>query len=194
MEHTQSTELIPESFGLVLLDLAHASIRHGLEYGSPLSPPLEEFAEVLRTPRASFVTLKHSGQLRGCMGGLEARLPLVEDVARHAYEAAFRDPRFSPLTQDEYPDLRVHVSVLSPPVPMPIRDEDDLVRQLRPGEDGLIISAEGRRATFLPSVWDSLPDPEAFIAHLKVKAGLSQGPVHDLQAWRYATQSFPAED
>jgi AmmeMemoRadiSam system protein A len=96
----------------------------------------------------------------------------VEDVADNAYAAAFRDPRFPTLTQDEYPMLQYHISVLNPPEPMTFTSEDDLLKQIRPNIDGLVLSDKGMRGTFLPSVWESLPTAEQFLSHLKQKAGL----------------------
>jgi AmmeMemoRadiSam system protein A len=174
-----------------LLQVARQSIRHGLERQCPLSVNAADYPESLRPLRATFVTLEIGGQLRGCIGTLEARLPLVQDVAEHAFAAAFEDPRFPPLDPDEFPRLDIHISVLSPPAPLHFRSEDELLDQLRPGVDGLILRLGLRRATFLPSVWDSLPDPYVFLAQLKQKAGLPLGfwsP--ELQAERYTTEAF----
>ncbi len=178
-----------------LLEIADASIREGLEHGRPLVPEAAEWEPPLGDPGASFVTLKIDGMLRGCIGSLEPVRPLVEDVARNAWSAAFEDPRFPPLSPAEYPSLRISVSVLSPREPLPFTDERDLLSRLRPGEDGLVIEQEGRRATFLPAVWEELPEPERFLAHLKMKAGIS-GPLDGSRgrAWRYSTESFGEED
>jgi uncharacterized protein len=174
-----------------LREIAAASIRHGVQQGSALSVEPRDYAEDLRVPGASFVTLRRRGDLRGCIGSLEAHRPLVVDVAENAFAAAFRDPRFAPLRADELADLELHVSVLSPPVELEFRDEADLLRQLRPGTDGLILTVDGHRGTFLPSVWESLPRPEQFLAQLKRKAGL---PVEywspSLRVQRYSTEVF----
>ncbi|RME33798.1 MAG: AmmeMemoRadiSam system protein A [Gammaproteobacteria bacterium] len=174
-----------------LLEIADASIREGLERGRPLVPSAAEWEPPLSEPGASFVTLKIGGMLRGCIGSLEAYRPLVEDVARNAFAAAFEDPRFPPLSPAEYPSLRISVSVLTPREPLPFTDEADLLSRLRPGEDGLVIEQDGRRATFLPAVWEELPEPEQFLAHLKMKAGI-YGPLDGSRgrAWRYSTESF----
>ncbi len=175
----------------ILLDVAAASIRHGLETGRPLSIRLEEYPESLREPGAAFVTLNLDGQLRGCIGSLEARRPLVEDVAENAFAAAFRDPRFPPLRPEEYPRLEYHISILSPPEPMTVTSEADLLQQLRPGVDGLVLIEGARRATFLPSVWEQLPDPRQFLAHLKMKAGLPADYWSDsLRFERYTVEEF----
>ena len=175
-----------------LLRLARDSIAYGLSEGKPLPVRAEDYEQVLREVRASFVTLHLEGQLRGCIGALAARLPLVEDVAEHAFAAAFRDPRFPPLTEGELPQVDLHISILTPSEPMSIADEADLLRQLRPGVDGLIIAKGDKRATFLPSVWESLPDPAQFLAHLKIKAGIGEAENDEsLKAWRYTTESIP---
>ncbi|MDZ7754158.1 MAG: AmmeMemoRadiSam system protein A [Gammaproteobacteria bacterium] len=173
-----------------LLGVARDAVSHGLVHHALLALSAADFEEALRAPRATFVTLESDGRLRGCIGTLEARLPLVEDIARHAYAAAFEDPRFPPLAPHEAASLDYHISILSPPVPMDIRDEADLVAQLQPEVDGLIIEQGGRRATFLPSVWSSLPAPQDFVAHLKAKAGIRNGDTAPLKAWRYHTEGF----
>jgi AmmeMemoRadiSam system protein B/AmmeMemoRadiSam system protein A len=121
---------------------------------------------------ATFVTLTSDGALRGCIGSLQAARPLGADVAENALGAAFRDPRFPPVTAEEWPRVRVEVSLLSAPKPMRFADETDLFEQLRPGEDGVILEAEGRRATYLPQVWESIADKRQFMRELTRKAGL----------------------
>jgi AmmeMemoRadiSam system protein B/AmmeMemoRadiSam system protein A len=121
---------------------------------------------------ATFVTLTKDGQLRGCIGSLEAARPLGTDVAENALGAAFRDPRFPRLAADEWPRCQVEVSLLSAPKRLEFADEDDLLAQLEPGVDGVILELDGRRATFLPQVWESLPDKRAFLGELVKKAGL----------------------
>src|SRR3990170_4057808 len=149
-----------------LLQLAGESIKKGL-CGETLAVRAADFPEPLRALRATFVTLHIEAQLRGCIGTLEARRTLVEDVASNAYGAAFRDPRFSALTWLEYERLDVHISVLSPPEPVEFSSEEDLLAQLRPRVDGLIIEEGFYRGTFLPSVWEQLPDPREFLRQLK---------------------------
>ncbi len=156
--------------GPALVALARASIKHGL--GSATAAPAPSRDGVLGAPGAAFVTLKRGGLLRGCIGTVQAWRPLAEDVADNARKAAFSDPRFPPLSPAELDGLELSVSVLTPPAPMTFADEADLLDQLRPRIDGLIIEDAGRRALFLPSVWEQLPDKRQFIAHLKHKAGL----------------------
>jgi AmmeMemoRadiSam system protein B/AmmeMemoRadiSam system protein A len=162
-----------DSVGDLLIDVARRSIVMGLDSGAPAQfetdaslPPL------LAAPGAAFVTLRRHGALRGCIGSPVAWRPLIDDVAQHAFNAAFRDPRFPPLYLDELQGLDLSVSVLTPPEPMRIASEADLLAQLRPGIDGLIIQDLGRSALFLPSVWEEIPDPRQFLTHLKLKAGL----------------------
>ena len=182
---------LSESDRRLLLDLARSSIRYGLTRGRPQPVNPADYPPALREPRAAFVTLNRHGQLRGCIGHLEASQALVRDVADNAYAAAFRDPRFPPLTEAEYEDLEVHISVLSPPEPLPIVSEADLLLQMRPGVDGLILEEGHHRGTFLPSVWESLPAPEQFLAHLKLKAGLSPAYWSDgIRVARYTTEAF----
>ncbi|MCL2524742.1 MAG: AmmeMemoRadiSam system protein A [Betaproteobacteria bacterium] len=154
--------------GNSLLRLARNAI--GESFG--LAPqPVAEHAG-WHEPGATFVTLTQRGALRGCIGNLTAWRPLADDVAANARAAAFRDPRFKPLTAGEFADIRVEVSLLSPAEPLPCRDEAEALALLRPHIDGVILSAGRRRATFLPQVWEQLPQPAAFLAHLKRKAGL----------------------
>ena len=123
-------------------------------------------------PGASFVTLTRRGDLRGCIGSLEAHRPLGLDVRENAVAAAFRDPRFMPLSRKEFDGVRVEVSVLSPHEPLVLGSEKDALDVLRPGIDGVVFEYGHHRSTFLPQVWEQLPDPAEFIAHLKRKAGL----------------------
>ncbi|MGR9073183.1 MAG: AmmeMemoRadiSam system protein A [Gammaproteobacteria bacterium] len=158
----------------LLLKTARESIRHGLKTGKPLPVIPSEFPLALQEKRATFVTLEKDGQLRGCIGMLEAQRPLIKDIAENAFSAAFRDPRFPPVGQDELEKLDIHLSILSPAQPLSFNSEKDLLGQLRPGIDGLILQEGARRGTFLPSVWKSLKTPEQFLRHLKQKAGFEQ--------------------
>ncbi|MBF0354333.1 MAG: AmmeMemoRadiSam system protein A [Alphaproteobacteria bacterium] len=162
-----------ERLGPVLLDLAKRSIRQGLKGGGQANIDLSQMPGELAEPGAVFVTLKRKGELRGCIGSPLAWRPLGQDVVENAYKAAFEDPRFAPLEEKEWAEIDLSVSILTPPQRMSFKDEADLLGQLRPDIDGLIIEDSGRRALFLPSVWEALPDPKSFLAHLKVKAGLS---------------------
>jgi AmmeMemoRadiSam system protein A len=178
----------------LLLKTARRAIEYGLSHHRPPPQPAAP-PPPLDRPGASFVTLRRNGELRGCIGTLEARRPLLTDVAENAYAAAFRDQRFLPLQADELDDLHISVSVLTQPEGMAFENERDLLAQLRPGRDGLILEDGGRRGTFLPSVWESLPTPEAFLTQLRLKAGLAPDHWSDsVRVWRYETESFGDAD
>ena len=175
----------------ILLQVARESIAYGFAHHAPLPVDPDRYEPALYAPRATFATLRRDGQLRGCIGTLEALRPLVEDVAHNAFAAAFRDPRFPPLTRQEWPTVQLSLSVCSPPEPVPAASEADLLARLRPGIDGLTLEEQARRATFLPAVWEELPDPADFLQHLKRKAGWPAGywsPT--LRAYRYTTQAI----
>ncbi|MBE0620680.1 MAG: AmmeMemoRadiSam system protein B [Burkholderiales bacterium] len=156
--------------GRTLLAIARNSVEAALGASAAKRLPGEAWLQPLR---ASFVTLTRDGRLRGCIGSLEAQRPLGEDVSHNALAAAVSDPRFAPLTREELVGTRIEVSILSAPKLVAFADHADMIAQLRPGEDGLILECGGARATFLPQVWESLPDPERFVAELKRKAGLA---------------------
>jgi len=185
--------IAPES-ALALLEVARASVEHGLRRGGPLSVDPTALAEPLRRPAASFVTLRRGdGELRGCVGELEARLALAESVARNAWNAAFQDPRFDAVGPGELDDLAFHVSVLGPLEPLGVRSGAELAAALCPGADGVLIDDGRHRATFLPAVWRSLPDPARFVLELERKAGLAGQPwTATMRAWRYAALEIPA--
>ncbi|MEQ1439974.1 AmmeMemoRadiSam system protein A [Fontimonas sp. SYSU GA230001] len=172
--------------------LAHArdSIRHGLDHGGPQAHPQTDADDALRTVRASFVTLKIGGALRGCIGSIEARAPLIEDVGHNAWAAAFRDPRFAPLRAAEFDALEVHISVLTPLSPIVADTEAALLATLRPGIDGVLLQQGSWRSTFLPQVWEQLPEPADFLRQLRRKAGLPEQ--HDPRAayFRYGVEAF----
>ncbi len=155
-----------------LLQLARNSVNHGITHGRAISVVLSDFESELQAPGAAFVTLEKRGQLRGCIGSVEAYRPLVEDVAENAWNAAFRDPRFESVTRTELHQLHFDISVLTRPEPMQFESENDLKHQIVPREDGLILQDGYRRGLFLPAVWEKLPEVEVFLAHLKQKAGL----------------------
>jgi len=188
----QAPEALSPELRQILLTTARAAIKYGLEHHRAPAIESQDYPPALQQQGASFVTLSIDGALRGCIGSLEAHRPLVEDINHNAYAAAFQDPRFPPLNSAEYPLLQVHISVLSSPVTMNFSSEADLLRQLRPNIDGLILaSPDGRRGTFLPTVWQSLPEPHAFLQQLKRKAGLNENDWPDnLQIYRYTIQSF----
>ena len=161
--------MIPNDAGTILLPIARASIALALG----LSASADEEAVWLEEPAACFVTLTHGGQLRGCIGSLEARRSLLADVKANAVAAALHDPRFRPLSKEELDGTHIEVSVLSPTQPFDVSDEADALAQLRPGLDGVVLTYGHARSTFLPQVWEQLPDRKAFLAQLKRKAGLA---------------------
>jgi len=158
-----------EERGRTLVAIARAAIESALDQKE--APPLPD-AGWLKLRGAAFVTLTKGGQLRGCIGSLEIGRPLGEDAAANARAAAFEDPRFPKLTRAEWPEVSVEVSVLSAPRPMRFADEADLLAQLKPGEDGVILEHDGKRATYLPQVWEGIPDKRIFLSELIKKAGL----------------------
>jgi AmmeMemoRadiSam system protein B/AmmeMemoRadiSam system protein A len=163
-----SREAFDESHGEILLKLARAAIAKRLKQPMPAIPEPEWLAE----PGATFVTLTIKGELRGCIGTLEPHCSLGEDVTANAVSAAFRDPRFDPLRLAELKDVRVEVSLLSPAEPIVAADEPAALAALRPSIDGVVLEYKQYRGLFLPQVWEQLPEPTKFLAHLKRKAGL----------------------
>jgi AmmeMemoRadiSam system protein B/AmmeMemoRadiSam system protein A len=176
--------------GRELVDIARGAIANGLGLSSV--PVRRNHLPWLMQPGATFVTLKKDGQLRGCMGSLEASRPLGQDVASNARAAAFEDPRFPKLAREEWPRCEVEVSLLSAPKPIHFADEADLHAQIRPGEDGLILECEGKRATYLPQVWEGMPDKRVFLQELAKKAGLPEGTrIARCKLQRYRVRKFP---
>jgi len=175
-----------------LVEIAQASLAHGLAHSRALR--LDPVAEspALRALGASFVTLRTADQaLRGCIGTLEPTRALAVDVAENAYRAGFHDPRFGPLSAVEASGIELHVSLLNEPERLDVRCEAELVAQLRPGEDGLILRLGALRATFLPEVWEALPSPAEFVRALRHKAGIPPGSWSErIEAFRYSTTSI----
>ncbi len=176
----------------LLLSIARVEIFQGLEKRRTNSPNIGKVPAELMEERATFVTLTIGGHLRGCIGMLEACRPLAEDVAANACAAAFEDSRFPPLTEKEFEKLEIHISVLSPLEEIFFSSEADVLGQIRPGTDGLILQEGFRRGTFLPSVWEELPAKKDFWAYLKQKVGLSANYWSDtVRVFRYTTEYFP---
>ena len=181
--------------GRTLLALARAAISQALGR----SPGAAEDAPWLQQPGTCFVTLTQRGQLRGCIGSLQAHRSLLADLKANAVAAALHDPRFAPLSAAELEHTGIEVSLLSPTEPIAFSSEADALAQLRPGIDGVVFEFAGRRSTFLPQVWEQLPEPRQFMAHLKHKAGLASGFWADgvrlsrytVQKWREA--ALPAD-
>lgn len=176
-----------------LLKLARKTIARHLRGEEPPPIDLDALPESLTRDGACFVTLtKHDGQLRGCIGSLEARRPLVLDVRENGLGAAFHDPRFPSVYPGELDDLHVEISVLSIPQPLSYDGPDDLIAKLRPGVDGVVIERGWNRATFLPQVWEKLPEPHQFLQHLCLKAFLPDDAYHHpgLDVYTYQAEKF----
>ena len=164
---------LEEATRRLLLAAARESIRRELDGSGTPTVPVSD--PVLEEPRATFVTLKRAGALRGCIGVLEALRPLLLDVTHNAWAAAFRDPRFKPVDAAEVPELVIEISVLSAPLPLVAATREALLHTLVPVQDGLILQEGRHRATFLPAVWETLPQPADFFDQLLHKAGLKPG-------------------
>ena len=171
MAPSVSTELTAGSQAQ-LLTIARDSIRHGLLNSSSLQIAAEEMPEALRVQRGVFVTLTIANKLRGCIGNMAATDPLALSVSDAAFGAAFRDPRFEPLDAEELPRTRIEIAILSPSEALAVDSRDQLLEQLVPGVDGLVLRDGRHRATFLPKVWEQLPVADAFLEQLLHKAGL----------------------
>ena len=173
--------------GRVLIAIAREAIAAADEH-RPRAGASEPW---LREPGATFVTLRKDGELRGCIGTIEAHRPLGEDVAHNAYAAAYRDPRFTPLPVSERALVDVEVSVLSPRTPIVAASEAEAIAQLRPHVDGVVFQYGYNQATFLPQVWESIPDPLEFLMELRLKARLPARFWHpDVKLSRYTVDKF----
>lgn len=156
----------------LLRNAAFESVEFGLAQHGRMPVSAFDYPESLRVEKGTFVTLRNAGELLGCIGTLRPHRPLVCDVVHNAYHAAFSDPRFAPLTADQLPGLDLHISILSHLERLQISSEDDLLAQLRPGVDGLLIEEGDLAATFLPAMWPRLAVPRTFVRMLKEKAHL----------------------
>lgn len=175
-----------EARARTLLAIARSAIANGAP-----AAPMDWNEDWLRAPAASFATLRLEGELRGCIGTIDPRRPLGDDVAHNAYAAAYRDPRFPPVTAAERAALQVEVSVLSAREPLAAASESEALARLRPGVDGVYLEYGYMSSTFLPQVWESLPDPGDFLAELKRKAGLPAGFWHaELRLSRYTVEKY----
>ena len=176
-----------------LLAAAARAIRNGLNRGRRAKVRLGTFGREIEAWRGSFVTLTLDGRLRGCIGSLAPRMPLISDVVWNGYSSAFEDPRFKKLSKQEFPGLSLTVSILGAPGDMTFADQEDLLAQLRPGVDGLILRAGENRGIFLPQVWEQIPKPPEFLARLKRKAGLEPDFwSDDIRIERFTAESFAA--
>jgi AmmeMemoRadiSam system protein A len=171
MENGMDTDCLSEAEKGVLLSLARQALEYAV-HGQKLPPlDLKELSPRLQVEGASFVTLTKSGELRGCIGALEPYQPLAQDVREHAIAAALEDYRFPPVQPAELPDITIEVSRLTQPQPLDYASPEDLLAKLRPGMDGVVLRDGRHRATFLPQVWEKVPDPSEFLDHLCYKMG-----------------------
>ena len=165
----------------ILLTTARNAIQQELNQEKGFIPGLDDYPAILQEKGACFITIKKKGMLRGCVGSIEAIQPLIEDVRSRAVAASFQDPRFPPLEISELEDITIEISRLTAPSRLIYQTPEDLLDQVRPGVDGVILSDQFRRATFLPQVWEQLPDAEIFLDRLCLKMGL------DKSIWRTAS-------
>lgn len=181
--------ILNENDKAAVFDVINKSIQQGLDSGNAYNPETANHPVQLQEKYAVFITLKLNGQLRGCIGTTEATMPLINAVAHYAYAAAFSDPRFEPLSVDDYEKVEISLSILTPATPFPFKDEQDLVVQLRQNIDGLIIAKNNAKATFLPAVWESINNKQQFLNELKRKAGIKTSDSPD-KAWRYTAEYY----
>jgi AmmeMemoRadiSam system protein A len=192
------TDQLTDGEKQVLLRLAREALEYGVRGKTLRVPPLDDAALTphLREQGASFVTLTIDGDLRGCIGALEAYQPLVDDVREHAIAAALEDPRFPPVDQTELSRIKLEVSRLTPPRLLEYSTSEDLLTKLSPHVDGVILKGDFRRATFLPQVWEKIPDPEDFLDHLCAKMGAKSNLWRStkLQVYVYQVEEFHEMD
>ena len=189
------TDKLTGEEGKHLVETARKTIQKALFHPKDTSDQDSLSSPKFQERRGTFVTLTLNGALRGCIGHIIPQEPLIEGVRVNAMNAAFRDPRFRPLSQSEFEKIKVEVSILTEPRPLPYSDANDLLSKLRPGTDGLIIRKGYHQATFLPQVWEQLPSKKDFLTHLCLKAGLAGDAwAHDkLEVHTYQVQAFEEE-
>ncbi len=179
--------------GRVFLSIARSAISDAL--GQSLNGFIPHHDDCLQEEGACFVTLKIHGGLRGCIGSLEANRPLFEDIHANAVAAALHDPRFPPLTVNELAKVNIEISLLSPTRKLDVHNEEETIAGIIPGEDGVVFQYGSQKATFLPQVWEQLPDAHQFLAHLRIKAGLPPGFWHpDVLIYVYTVEKFSEEE
>jgi len=180
---------------IILLDFARKAIENALS-GKRDDEFISPIPERLMQLNATFVTLTKFGSLRGCVGALEPKLPLIEDVKEHAVAAAFHDYRFPPVQSSEFEDIEIEISRLSVPEKVDYKSPDELLDLLKPHVHGVVIYYRSHRATFLPQVWNKIPDPEQFMGYLCRKMGFSQNlwREHNLEVYTYQVEEFSERD
>lgn len=174
-----------------LLAVAEEAIRHGVIEGEPLRLEVSSMPSWAQERRATFVTVYLGGALNGCIGSLDARRPVAADIAHNAHRAAFSDPRFPPITAETLDEVTVHLAILGALEPLVADDEADLIAQVRPGIDGIVLEDGRRRGTFLPAVWKKLPEPTQFLHFLKQKAGFQPDEWPEtMKIYRFEVEEF----
>ena len=191
--------MIDDKFKQILLNIARIAIKEEFlghkELTDEVKQRLIAMYPDLAKPGAVFVTINERSSLRGCIGSLVAHRPLIEDVIENAKAAAFGDPRFPPLTPEEFDKITIEISILSEPKPLDYTDIKDLRKKIVPKRDGVVLKLDGRQATFLPQVWEELPDFDTFFAHLCLKAGLPANCLeYHPQIFVYHVEKFSEED
>jgi AmmeMemoRadiSam system protein A len=191
-EHMSKQGDLTKAQGEYLLLEARKTIQERLSGKKGIPRGTKDLPAVFNEKRGTFVTLTTRGNLRGCIGHIIPRESLIEGIRENAVNAAFRDPRFGPLTQDEWKNVHIEISILTEPKPLTYTDGRDLLNKLRPGIDGVIIKKGFHQSTFLPQVWEQLPDKKAFLKHLCLKAGLGGNAweTGDLEVSTYQVQAF----
>lgn len=188
----ERNEFIKKYCSDYVINVCKTSILAGLNNES--APKIEKPPEVFNELGACFVTLEKHGDLRGCIGSIIAHRPLINDLVKNAQNSAFSDPRFHPLRKEEFEELTMDVSLLSAPEKMKFKDEADLLEQIRPFVDGIIIKDGGYQSVYLPSVWEQLPEKKLFLDSLKIKAGLTPKHFSDtFEALRFTTEYIKSE-
>jgi len=191
--------MVDENLKKVMLNIARIAIKEEFmghkELNEDVKKRLIAMFPQLAKPGAVFVTINERSSLRGCIGSLVAHRPLIDDIIENAKAAAFGDPRFAPLRPEEFDAITIEISLLSEPKPLEYSDIEDLRRKIRPGIDGVVLKLDGRQATFLPQVWEDLPDFDQFFAHLCMKAGLPANCLaYHPEILTYQVEKFSEED
>ncbi len=188
----EEVKTLTEEQGRYLIKVARKTIENVLLGRTEKEPEDKNLPGVFHERRGTFVTITEDGNLRGCIGHIIPRESIIEGVRVNAINAAFRDPRFRPLSPDELDKIKIEVSILTEPKPLKYKDAQDLLDKLRPGIDGVIIKKGFHEATFLPQVWEQLPGKEDFLTHLCLKAGLDGDAWRrgDLEVSTYQVQAF----
>lgn len=192
---TSLKETLSEEERNILLSVAREAITAAVARRSLPALQIEKQPQILQADGATFITLTKNGHLRGCIGTMEPYQPLIADVQEHAVAAALSDYRFPKVTQDELGQIRIEISRLTPLKRLPYKETEELVKALRIGVDGVLIRNEGRRATFLPQVWEQLPQPDQFLSQLCLKMGAPADlwKTKSMEVFTYQVEKFKEE-